>query len=152
MLLSGGQLLWLNIFDLEIIFSSIIFHCIRMRTLAIQNKQYNVVSNVKCFYTNLVFKTWKKVAVYEDNRERKVFYINTVTNCSLFNISMGLLFSLTAHISWNGSLHITLHIYYMMMRETEMKIDSPKNKKILLRTNVLPSASRLAIFRLSELI
>lgn len=113
-----------------------VYHCIRMITHAIQYKQFNVVSSVKCFI--LTFKTWKKFAVHEDNREHKVFYINMVWNFFLFFISMGLIFSSTAHISWNGSLHKTLYIYYMMMRDTEMKIDSPKNKQTSFRRMLWP--------------
>lgn len=107
-----------------------VYHCIRMITHAIQYKQFNVVSSVKCFI--LTFKTWKKFAVHEDNREHKVFYINMVWNFSLFFISMGLIliYSPRLHIFPETEVSIkTLYIYYMMMRDTEMKIDSPKNKQ-----------------------
>lgn len=88
-----------------------VYHCIRMRTHAVQYKQFNVVSSVKCFI--LAFKTWKKFAVHEDNREHKVFYINMVWNFSSFFISMGLIFSSTAHICWNGSRHKnTIHLLH----------------------------------------
>lgn len=42
-----------------------------MRTLAIQNKWFKAVSSVTCFYTSI--QNLKEFAVYEENRERKVF-------------------------------------------------------------------------------
>lgn len=53
-----------------------------------------------------------------------------VRNCSLFFLSVWVYYSPRLHIFPETEVSIkTLYIYYMMMRDTEMKIDSPKINK-----------------------